>query len=226
MIYTAPPTQNHLVLHSGDSLNINASGVAFNTANNGGVENVYAGGADVGATINSGRQGAGLENVYGVATDTTIDRGLQYVFSGGTATHTTINNGGQQWVYGIAVDTTINSGGLESVFSGTADNVIFGGAHATLAIVGKPSGLIGDVTNWRVGDVIDFLNTSVTVAHETGNVLTVTYGNQSASYTVVGQQANTEVRLQSDGGGGTELILTPLVGVQHLHHEASHFHMM
>ena len=224
MIYTAPPTQNHLVLHSGDTLNINASGVA-NTSNNRGVENAYSGGADVGATINSGSQGAGLENVYCVATDTTIDPGVQYVFSGGTATDTTINNGGRQWVYGVAVDTTINSGGLEQVFSGTADNIIFGGAHATLAMAGKPSGLIGDVTNWRVGDVIDFLNTSVMGAHETGNVLTVTYGNQSASYTLVGQQANTQVTLQGDGLGGTEVVLTPLVGVQHLHHDAGH-HMI
>lgn len=93
--------------------------------------------------------------------------------------------------------------------------------------MGKPSRLTGDVTNWRVGDVIDFLNTTVTGAHENEahTLLTVTYGNQSASYGLVGQQANTQVTLQGDGLGGTEVVLMPPVGVQQLHHDAGH-HMI
>ncbi len=221
--YTAPPTQNQLVLNSGDTLNVGVNGLAFDTTNNGGVENVASGGTDVGATINGASLGGGRENVYGVATDTTIDLGLEIVAPGGTATHTTVNHGGQQWVYGVAVDTTINNGGIEQVLSGTADNVTFGGPHAILALVGKPSGLIGAISNWQVGDAIEFLNTVVTSVHETRSTLTVTWGdNQKATYMLAGQQANTEFKLQSNGHGGTDLILTPVVGVQHLHSEAAH----
>jgi len=241
--YTAPPTQIHLVLNNGDTLNVNDHGLASGTMNNGGVENVYSGGTDSGATINSGGGNAGLENVYGVATDTTINRGLEIVFSGGTATHTTINSGGQLWVSGVAIDTTINNGGIEQVLGGTADNVTFGGPHAILALAGKPSGLIGTISNWLVGDVIVFLNTVVTSVQETGNNLTVTWGdNQKATYTVASQQANAEFKLVHHGHQ-TDLILAPLdnvghhneihfglgpehevalIGLPHLLHEASH----
>jgi hypothetical protein len=58
-----------------------------------------------------------------------------------------------------------------------------------------------------VGDVIDFLNTAVTDAHVMNNVLTVTFGNQNASYKLAGREANKEFKLQSDRHGGTELIL-------------------
>ena len=58
--------------------------------------------------------------------------------------------------------------------------------------------------------------------HKTGDVLIVTYGNQTASYLLAGQQADTEFKLQSDGHGGTDLILTPIVGVPHLE-AAIHF---
>lgn len=74
-----------------------------------------------------------------------------------------------------------------------------------------------------MGDVIDFLNTSVTGAQKTGDVLTVTYGSDKANYQLAGPQANTAFNLQSDGHGGTDLILTPVVGV--LHSDAGH-HMI
>jgi hypothetical protein len=82
--------------------------------------------------------------------------------------------------------------------------------------------LKGTISNWRVGDVVDFVNTAVTGVHKTGDVMTVSYEDQKASYDLAGQQANTEFKLQSDGHGGTELILTPVVGVQHMHSDASH----
>jgi hypothetical protein len=63
----------------------------------------------------------------------------------------------------------------------------------------------------------------VTAVNETGDTLTVTYGDdQKAVYTLSGQQADTHVTARSDGHGGSELILTPILGVQH--HEATiHF---
>jgi autotransporter passenger strand-loop-strand repeat protein len=220
--YTAPPNQTNLVLNKGDTLDVNSGGNATGTTINGGLEKVLAGGLDAGATIHHG----GAQDVFGVAFGATIDsRGLQVVEHGGTASHTTINDGSLH-IRGFAVDTTINNGGGEIVsVVGVTENVTFGGDHALLAIAANPSHLIGDVTNWRVGDIIDFRTTTVTSAHETGNVLTVTYGDQSASYRLVGQQPNTKVEIQKDSFSGTELVLTPLVGAQHHHHDAGH-HMI
>jgi hypothetical protein len=79
--------------------------------------------------------------------------------------------------------------------------------------LGKPSGLIGTISNWHVGDVIDFLKAVVTRVQENPahTTLTVTYGtNETASYVLAGRQADTEFMLKSDGHGGTDLILVPV----------------
>ena len=167
-------------------------------------------------------------NSGGKATSTIIHSGgVVNVLSGGLSELTTINGGGVENVYngGRAIGENLN-GGVENVLSGgVADNVRFGDVnHSTLKLA-SPSGLMGAISNWRVGDVIDFLNTSVTGVHQTGDVLTMSYGDQKASYQLAGQQANTEFKLESDGHGGTELVLTHIVGVQQLHGEAAH-HML
>ena len=232
------------MINSGGVLNVEADGDAGTTMiNSGGVLNVESVGKAGTTTINSG----GVENVEsgGKAEDTIIDSGGVLNVAGGTdenpyvggADTTTINSGGVEndagqaidttikggvlnvEVGGEADDTTINSGGILNVKSGSiADNVIFG-PHATLNLA-TPSGLQGTITNWHVGDVIDFLNTDVTSVHQTGNTLTVTIDRDlRVNYTLSGLQANTDFKLQSDGHGGTDLILVPVVGVQH--HEAA-----
>ena len=169
--------------------------------NDGGHEIISDGGTSVGTTINYG--------------------GGEHVSSGGTSTGTTIHLGGVEVVSGIAIGTII-SGGTENVEGGgRADNVMFAGSHSTLELA-RPAGLAGTISDWHVGDVIDFLNTTVTGVHETGNTLTVSYGGQTASYLLAGQEANTEFKLQSDGHGGTELILAPIVGVSSLHTDHGH----
>lgn len=171
--------------------------------NNGGQERVLAG-KSVGTIINDG--------------------GEEVVFDGGaTSVGTIIHSGGLETVYGgTAVDTTID-GGTETVnFSGIADNVVFAGANSRLELE-LPTVLKGTVSNFRVSDVIDLRNTTVTGVSETGNTVTVTYGNdQKAVYTLAGQQPDTHVTTRSDGHGGTDLILTPIVGVPHLE-AAIHF---
>jgi hypothetical protein len=83
-------------------------------------------------------------------------------------------------------------------------------------------GLKGTVTNWHVGDVIDFLNTNVTSVQQKGNKLTVTFdGNQEATYKLSHQEHNTEFQLRPDGHGGTNLTLVHIVGVGHAHHEVA-----
>ncbi len=205
--YTAPPTQLHLVLNYGDTLNVQDHGLAYDTTSNGAAVNVSAGGAIVGTTINFADGNAGIVTVSGVATDTTINHGLLNVTAGGTSIHATVNNFGALWVDGLAIDTTINNGGTLDILRGTATNVTFGGPDAILAVVGNPSSLTGTISNWQVGDVLDFMNTVVSDIDHTGNKLTVTYGDHTASYLLAGLQADTEFQLQSDGTGGTKLIL-------------------
>jgi hypothetical protein len=85
-----------------------------------------------------------------------------------------------------------------------------------------PSGLKGTISNWHAGDVIDFLKTTVTGVHETGNALTVIYGNnQTESYSLASKELNTEFHLQSDGHGGTDLILLHVVGIAQAQHDAA-----
>jgi autotransporter passenger strand-loop-strand repeat protein len=179
------------------------------TINNGGTENVRDGGETDNTTINAG----GVENVheFGMSTGTIINGGTENVFEGGEA-----NN------------TTIKTGGIENVHEfGVANNVTFGGPQATLELA-NPFGLMArsTISNWHVGDVIDFLNTTVTRVFQTDASVTVRFDigrtSLAVKYFLAGQQANTEFKLASDGHGGTDLILTPLVGV--LHHEAAiHF---
>jgi len=105
--YNVPPNISGQTLNSADILNVDSGGTATATINYG-VENVYAGGTDNGATIEK----FGNEYVYsgGTAVDTTINYGgWEYVYRGGTATGTMIN--GNQDVYGTATSTTINSNG-------------------------------------------------------------------------------------------------------------------
>lgn len=270
--YTAPPTQTHLVLNGGDTLNVEVNGLAYDTminqgavlkvasggtvigtTNNGG--NVYVEGTDIGTTINSGNVyvdgtstgmtisfggtvfvedgtvigttiniGGSEYDQGGTSIGTTINEGgTQYVQNGSTATNTiidgkfgveivdggtsvatTIKAGGLEWVRngGTANSTIIQGGGVEHVFSsGTANTVIFAGSDSLLQL-DMPSGLTGTIIDWHVGDIIDFLNTKVTGVNETGNTLSVTYGDhQTASYSLAGKQADTEFQLQSDGRG-------------------------
>jgi autotransporter passenger strand-loop-strand repeat protein len=83
--YTAPPTQNNLVLNNEDVLNINSTGLAFDTkVNAGGIVNVNDGGKSFSSTLGEG----GIENVNsgGQGVTTTINSGgIQYLNSGGEA---------------------------------------------------------------------------------------------------------------------------------------------
>jgi hypothetical protein len=65
------------------------------------------------------------------------------------------------------------------------------------------------------------------VENDTHTTLTITYARvfgetQTVTYSLANQQANTAFELRSDHHGGTEIILTPIVGVPH-HEAAIHF---
>jgi autotransporter passenger strand-loop-strand repeat protein len=232
-VFRSPPTQSDLVLNSGDSLYVRDGDAFHTTINAGGLERDEGSHSlSNGTTINTG----GVEIVLGRghSDGTTINTGgVERLIDTGYSENTTINAGGLESVEreGFAVGTVIHTRGVESVeYGGLAINVIFSGPGATLKL-DEPSELKGlgfkpgTISGWQVGDVIDFLNTTVTSVHGAGNTLTVTYAGKQTTYMLSGQQANTEFKLQSDGHGGTDLILVPIIGVQHhdapfMHHDA------
>jgi hypothetical protein len=90
--------------------------------------------------------------------------------------------------------------------------------------VANPTGIAnGKIIHWQVGDVIDLLNTKVTAVEEdTGRLYVQGTGFRPMQIAFADQQFDTKVAFQSDGHGGTDLILTPMVGVASLHTEFSH----
>ena len=142
------------------------------------------------------------------------------VFEGGISDATTIQAGGIEKVAGTANNTSIFPGGELIILSGgTANNVAFidnGAQHNAALTLSLPTGLTGTITGWHVGDVIDFVNTTVTNVSVENNILTLTYGeglrgpeSDQVSYQLASLQSNTHFELQSDGEGGTELTLQP-----------------
>jgi autotransporter passenger strand-loop-strand repeat protein len=177
--FTAPPDQTGLVLNFGDILDVNSGGTATDTTINFlGTVNVNGGTATDTTITRSGRL---FVDHGGMANDTIIKGGMEDVGRSGTANDTIIHDGrlfdhgiandtiidrfGIEHVEGVSNNTTIN-GGVESVDAfGLANNVIFAGSKSVLELA-RPSGLGGTISDWHVGDVIDFLHTSVTSVHE------------------------------------------------------------
>lgn len=194
-IYTAPPNKDGLVLNAGDFLFVQSGGLAVNTTlNSGSIEIVETGSRSGHTTINSGAS--------------------MSVLQGGRADNTIIHQGGLEIVFGAAHDTAIDDGTLRVAATGIATNVLFNGTHSKLEL-SSPFDLKGTISFFSVGDVVDFLNTKVTEVREAGHKLMVTFGRFTETYSLVNQQPNTEFKLQSDGHGGTDLILVSTVGVAH-----------
>jgi autotransporter passenger strand-loop-strand repeat protein len=189
-----------------------SGGAASGTIVNGGgaAEFVFSGGTVSGTTVNSG----GFEEVGttssagGTAVGTTVNNGgIEVVCSGGVASGTILNHGGRLNVSGgTAIATTI-SGGTEYVSSAAAaQDVTFGGSSGTLDLA-TPAGLHGTISNWQIGDVIDFVSTSITSATIGGGLLNITTsGGQAFSYALANAQTD-DVSLASDGAGGTDVLL-------------------
>lgn len=170
----------------------------------GGSAYVGSGGSTSDTVINAG----GLEyvGVGGSTTGTTISGGFQFV--AGTATDTTVNGGAMDvGAGGLARDIQLSGGSAHVYALGTMNGVDFAGQSATLYL-DTPSGLTGTISNFELGDTIDFLNTSFASYHLGSSTLTlVTSVGSSYTYQFAGVQAGTELNLVSDGHGGTSLSL-------------------
>jgi autotransporter passenger strand-loop-strand repeat protein len=180
-------------------------GTAIGTIiNSSGVEIVERGGTASSTVVNGGIQ---LVESGGTGTGTTVYGGVQVVELGGSASNTTVY-GGVQLVEGdrsTASNTTINGGTERVSAGGTANGVIFAGPAGVLQLE-QPGSLIGTISGWQIGDVIDF-STNVTGAAISGSTLEVTVSGQSFSYQLAGQQAGTIVQI--DQGHELQLVLKP-----------------
>lgn len=129
----------------------------------------------------------------------------------GSGSNWDVEDGVLQIASGAALsDTRLDGGELTILAGGTADHVTFGAGAATLALE-NPAALTGGLTNWHLGDSIDFLHTAVTSASigNNGAVLSIiTSDGHSYGYDLTGLEADAQVSLQSDGSGGTLVQLT------------------
>ena len=199
--------QSNLTLGQWDELVVQPGNVVYNTTIGGGaVEYVESLGTNLTSFINSG--------------------GVFYVFSGGND-YNSLNFGGIENVYGTATASSINMGATENIYNGAkatdtfiaagtvnvynggnVNNVTIEGIYSKLRLA-IPTGLTGTITDWKVGGLIDLLNTPVTSVTENASQtqLTVSYSGTSVVYELHNQQAHTTVVGLSDGNGGTYLEL-------------------
>ncbi|MCP3368296.1 hypothetical protein [Bradyrhizobium cajani] len=170
----------------------------------GGNEYVGSGASATGTTVNAG--GLQYVDVGGSAASTAVNGG--FVFVAGTASGATVNSG-EFDVVGTASNTHL-AGGTEYVYAGGVQNgVDFAGSASTLYLE-NASGLTGTISNFEVGDVIDFRNLAVTSYAFDGATLTLTTGSGSLAYQFAGVEAGTAINVASDGHGGTSVSLSLL----------------
>jgi autotransporter passenger strand-loop-strand repeat protein len=170
----------------------------------GGSEYIGSGGSATGSTVNAG--GLQYVDVGGSANSTAVNGG--FVFVAGSASGATVNNG-ELDVAGTASNTHL-AGGAEYVYAGGVQNgVDFAGSASTLYLE-DASGLTGTISNFEVGDVIDFRNLAVTDYAFDGTTLTLTTGNGALAYHFAGVEAGTALNVSSDGHGGTSVSLSLL----------------
>ncbi len=127
---------------------------ANTTVDNGGTQDVVAGGMATGATVSSGglqndagsaigaTLSGGTQVVFASATSTTVDSGgIESVAAGGTASGTTVSTGGIQYDAGTAISTTL-SGGVQAVYGSAAGTTIDSGGYE----VALSGGTVGGAT--------------------------------------------------------------------------------
>lgn len=233
-------TTNNTTINSGGIQHVLLDGTAITTTvQAGGFQQVIGGtvqdsqvsgglqvlgtGASTGTVVLAG--GSEYVGAAGSATGTTVNvGGLQYVDVGGTAAATTVN-GGFVFVAGSASGATVNSGefdvagsasnthlagGIEYVYAGGVQNGVDFAGSASALYLEDASGLTGTISNFEIGDVIDFRNLSVTSYAFDGTTLTLTTSNGSLAYQFAGVEANTALNVASDGHGGTSVSLSLL----------------
>ncbi|MCP3401804.1 hypothetical protein [Bradyrhizobium sp. CCGB20] len=170
----------------------------------GGSEFVGSGASATGTTVGAG--GLQYVDVGGSAASTTVNGG--FVFVAGSASGATVNSG-ELDVAGTASNTHL-AGGVEHVYAGGVQNGVDFAGSASALYLESASSLTGTISNFEVGDLIDFRNLAVTSYDFDGTTLTLTTSNGSLAYQFAGVEAGTALNVTSDGHGGTSVSLSLL----------------
>ncbi len=170
----------------------------------GGSEFIGSGASAAGTTVNAG--GLQYVDAGGSAAVTTVNGGFAFV--AGTASGTIVNSG-ELDVAGTATNTHL-AGGIEYVYAGGIQNGVDFAGSASALVLENASSLTGTISNFEVGDVIDFRNLAVTSYEFDGSTLTLTTSSGSLAYQFAGVEANTALNVTSDGHGGTSVSLSLL----------------
>jgi autotransporter passenger strand-loop-strand repeat protein len=194
------------------------------TIDDGGVQQVVAGGTTSGTTVSSGgtqydagtasssELAGGTQVVFGSAVGTTIDDGgVQQVVAGGTANGTTVSSGGTQYDAG----TASGSGGTLELQSGStagSSTITFaGGGTLRLNGTGAHGFLVAGFTAPDAFDLsaINFASATKDYAGDTSSgTLTIGDGTHSASILLLGNYTAGSFNLAPESGGGTGTVVT------------------
>ena len=155
MDYQVSMTTAGITLHDGDTMEVQAGGVATSTTAFGGPQwatiNVESGGV-ANSTVLSGAVAIEFVEPNGADNNATVNNGTELEIEGnaskgpGTGTGATVNNGGELPVdgFGVANNATINKGGNEFV-DGTDNNATLSGGRQFIQR-GNTPGVVNETT--------------------------------------------------------------------------------
>lgn len=209
---------------SGGSITVETGGIdSGSTISAGGTELVYgSANADIIAGIQTVSAGTGT----GIVTNETVLSGgsILLAIKSTSASNTRIMAGGTLGINGAisATNTTLSGGTivLSSAKATLSGSLVFAGG-GTLDVIGNTSAGSGDlavISGFAAGDVIDMTaatsigvaaSASLTTTISGGNtVATVSAGTVNDRYIFSGTSIGATLVLQSDGGGGRELVVS------------------
>ena len=155
MDYQVSMTTAGITLHDGDTMEVQAGGVATSTTAFGGPQwatiNVESGGV-ANSTVLSGAVAIEFVEPNGADNNATVNNGTELEIEGnaskgpGTGTGATVNSGGELLVdgFGVANNATINKGGNEFV-DGTDNNATLSGGRQFIQR-GNTPGVVNETT--------------------------------------------------------------------------------
>ncbi len=104
----------------------------------------------------------------------------------------------------------IADGATLDIGASDVNAVVYEGAGGTLKLE-HPASLSGGLSGMRVGDIIDLAGVKVSDATRSGHSLTVTEkGGGLLTFQVAGTLAGTQFAVQSDGHGGSDIVVEPV----------------
>jgi len=190
-------------INGGQELVTSGYSTYYIALNNSGSETISAGGQANYTAINSGS--SEFVSNGGITTNSIVyNGGSEVISSGGQDNVTTVSSGGSEIILngGIAHNTTVTSGGSEVIYSG-GELMISAGSNPSNGLILNGGAII---------DLIGIAATAATV--NSANQLVVTSGNTVVdTLGLLGNNSNDQFITQSDGNGGTDILVKSLTSV-------------